>query len=347
MCIHRIILIILFIGDLVLETLLKTNRPPTDEEKAIIHESMAPTKAKLKVVEMQISDTMSHIQSLKHQVEQAEIKLQRLRDEQVVILETSKDHRRVLSTIRILPEDVLREICIDCVETSQPLLSYRHMPLPYVLAQVSSGMRRIVLETPIIWASMCVQIDSSCFGRFGDQVCTMLAQRIRQWFDRAVGKDLNVSIHEIDTSSQEYDPSCILLDALFSYSARWKELHFFCCDVVAAHIMRIARLTAIDVPMLQSVSICTDRWSTTPRHLTLSQSALLNIPTLKHLLLNTNIVAKFDVNWAALTSLTLCAYRSDCCYSQNEIVNILRQTKCLMACNVHVVGDRSTDHDRK
>ncbi len=306
---------------------------------------MAPTKAKLKVIQTQISETIEYIQELKAQVERNECKLQQLRDEEAAILETSKNHRRVLSTVRTLPEDILREICIDCVETSQPVLSYRRMPLPYVLAQVSRGMRRIVLETPIIWASMCVQIDSSCFGRFGDQVCTMLARSIRQWFDRAGDKALAVSIHEIDASRQKRDASYILLDALFSYSARWKELRFeSSCDVVATPIMRVAALTAVDVPMLQSISIHIDRWATTPQHFMLSQTALLKLPTLKHLLLDTDIVTKLYVNWAILTSITLRAHQADRCYPQTEVVNMLRKTRHLMSFNVHVVGDRLTLH---
>ncbi len=54
-------------------TLLKTNRPPTDQEKAIIHTSMAPASARLKVVREQISETMAHVQALQSRVEQAEI----------------------------------------------------------------------------------------------------------------------------------------------------------------------------------------------------------------------------------------------------------------------------------
>ena len=101
---------------------------------------MAPTSAKLKAVEGQISDTVSYIQELKSQVKQAEIKLQRHHDEKAAILETSADHRRALSPFRNIPEDVLWEICVACVESDIPTLCYRHMSLPYILAQISSGM---------------------------------------------------------------------------------------------------------------------------------------------------------------------------------------------------------------
>ncbi|KJA19047.1 hypothetical protein HYPSUDRAFT_144267, partial [Hypholoma sublateritium FD-334 SS-4] len=113
---------------------------------------MAPANAKLKGVEVQISEMMAHIQELKSQVEQAENKLQRLHEEEAAILESFADHRRVLSPFRNVPEDILREICIQaCVEGDIPALSYLGIPLPCVLAQICRGMRPIALTTPIIW----------------------------------------------------------------------------------------------------------------------------------------------------------------------------------------------------
>ncbi len=92
---------------------------------------MAPSSANLKAVEVQISETTAHIQALKLQLRRAEIKLLRLRKEEAAILETSKDHRSVLSTVRNLPDDVLREILIACVEDERPpILSYYERPLP-------------------------------------------------------------------------------------------------------------------------------------------------------------------------------------------------------------------------
>ena len=124
---------------------------------------MAPTNAKLKVVQGQICDTIAHIEALKLQVEQAETKLQRLREEEAAIQETFADHRRIFSPFRNLPEDVLREICITYVEMHMPTLTYRRnikpRPYhngPYVFTQISSEMRHIALTTPRLWATMNV-----------------------------------------------------------------------------------------------------------------------------------------------------------------------------------------------
>ncbi|KJA23697.1 hypothetical protein HYPSUDRAFT_569678 [Hypholoma sublateritium FD-334 SS-4] len=173
-----------------LEVLRKTNRPPTDQETAIILQSMAPTNAKLKVVEAQISDAIVHIKALKSQIEQADINLQRLREEEAAILETFTDHRRVFSPFRNLPEDVLREICVTYVEAGLPTLScHRSTPSPYILSQICRAMRHIALTTPTIWATMNVRIESLSFRHRGlaQGVYLIMARRASEWFERAGG----------------------------------------------------------------------------------------------------------------------------------------------------------------
>ena len=135
-------------GTAVLQRLLKTNQPPTDAERAIILESMAPTQAKLNVAREQISEMIAHIEVLKLQVEQAEIKLQRLREEEVAILETFADHDRVFSPFRTLPDDVLHEICAKCMQGEISRLSYGHNPMPYILSHICSSMRHVALTMP-------------------------------------------------------------------------------------------------------------------------------------------------------------------------------------------------------
>ncbi|KJA23694.1 hypothetical protein HYPSUDRAFT_137356, partial [Hypholoma sublateritium FD-334 SS-4] len=112
---------------------------------------MAPISAKLRVVEAQISETTALIQALKAQVKQAETKLRRLHAQAAALSETLAYHRRIFSPFRNIPEDLLREICIQACMGNMPTLSYHVNPAPYVLSQICSGMRRIVLTTPIVW----------------------------------------------------------------------------------------------------------------------------------------------------------------------------------------------------
>ncbi|KJA25392.1 hypothetical protein HYPSUDRAFT_199914 [Hypholoma sublateritium FD-334 SS-4] len=345
-------------SDSVLKSLLKTNRPPTNQETAIIRESMAPTNEKLKVVEAQISDTVAHIQALKAQVDQAEIKLQRLRQEEAAIWETFADHRRVFSPFRNLPEDILREICVACAEVDMPSLSYCSTPLPYRLAQISSGMRHVALTTPFIWSSMNVYIDPDMayYKRLDKPDYSILARTVREWLERSGQLALTVVIRDATASTAyswlrnvQTDPSNVLFDALLSYSARWKEIQFHSSrDVQSAAMTRIAELTAIDVPLLQSISLCLGGYVSGP---VFYNSPLLTIPTIRHITLDADHIQEFNVNWAFLTSVTLGGNFYRRFYSRNgtfhyrsAIARILQKTKCLEFCDIVVCPDRSEEH---
>ncbi len=287
---------------------------------------------------------MAHIHALESELSRAQFKLQFLRREEAAILETAKDHRSVLSAIRNLPEDVLRQILIACVgDAKPPILSYRPLPLPYRLAQISSGFRRIALSTPIIWASMDVQFDPFYYENLNSRDYSILAHMATEWFGRAGGLPLTVSIHCPSRSPYtnidygESDPSNILFDALLSFSARWRHFHFNYSDSqFSRRVLRIVTLKAEYVPILQSVSLCLDCSIPTA---VLSDIALFNTPTLRCVSLKTDNLRQIPVNWADLTAISLRGklYSSVNSYSKNEVARIFRETKCLVSCDI-VVG---------
>lgn len=294
-----------------------------------------------------IFETTAHIHALQWELSRAEFRLQFLRKEEAAILETAKDHRSVISAIRILPEDVLRQILIACVEDEKPpILSYRPIiPLPYRLAQISSGFRRIALSTPIIWASMDVQFDPFYYENLNTRDYSILAHMATEWFGRAGGLPLTVFIDcpsrspspHTNTEYGESDPSNILFDALFSFSARWRQIQFnYSDDRFSMRVLRIVTLKAADVPILQSVSLCLDCSIPTS---VLSNTALFNTPTLRCVSLKTNNLRQIPVNWTDLTAISLREklYSSDNSYSKNELTRIFRETKCLVSCDI-VVG---------
>ncbi len=156
---------------------------------------MVPINAKLKGLEEKISETVAYIEALKARVQRAEIKMRRLRQKEAALLESCKDQRRVLSTIRNLPEDVLREICVAYVNSDTPSLIHPNIPLPYRLAQISSGMRHITLTTPSLWKCMDIAVP------FGSHIVTeamysILAHKAHEWFGRAGALPLTLFIRD-------------------------------------------------------------------------------------------------------------------------------------------------------
>ena len=330
----------------VLQTLLKTNRPATDEERTIIQESIAPATAELETVKEQISESMARIQALKSQLEQAEIGLERLHEKEAAILESTAYHRGVLSSFRDFPEDVLREICLEFVEANISLLDFPHFRYgptlaPYKLMQICRGIRRIVLETPSIWACINLQINSS--HRADEAEFTTFISRARKWLQRAGRLALSIVVldfaYELDSEEDvQFNQASMLIDFLLTYSPRWKSVYFK-SQGNPTLITYIAALSTVNVPQLQSVSLQFQHDDSI-----FSNSTLLAVPTLEHLKLETSSIrmSDFTVNWEILTSLTLNGY---CCgsghdLSARDISLVLQKTKCLTFCNISVDYDQ-------
>ncbi len=300
----------------VLETLLQTNRPPTDEERETILDSMANIAAQSQAVEEQISEMTAQIAALHACVEQAEHRLQLLRDAEA-------DHQRVFAPFRRLPEDVLRSIGVACVHGYIPKLSFGYRPpMPYILLQICSALRRVALATPRIWAAMSIEI-LRVPSELRDPYA-VLGRRAIEWFGRAGALGLTVVVDDV-INGRDPDESNVFFDALLSFSPRWREFRFMSFRrALAVPLIRVAALTPADVPQLQSVSLSCMRPII---HSVLRRSQFLLTSTLRHLECPSQM---FPVNWAVLTSITL---RWE---TANEIGQVLQQTKCLEFCDIIV-----------
>ncbi len=322
-----------------------TVRLPNTDRKSI-QESVASTDVELEAVEAQVPLATAHVQVLESQLGQTETELQPcLRKQEAALLDTAAVHHQddFPNSFQNMPEDVIREICIACVGADPPILTSRMLPLPYMLMQICSGMRRIVLTSPSIWASIHIQLNEDFYFAPNEQLYTALVCEARKWFDRAGALALTIFVENLNNNYPSgtsdgtgTDPANILLDFLFSSSPRWKSI-CFSCSLVPTLITRIAALSATDIPQLRSVSLHFE-FNTA----VLSDSKLFTIPTLKHLTLQIpwNPFFHFAVHWALLTSLTLRACRRQIYGNPSamQLVGILQQTRRLSFCDVSV-GD--------
>ncbi len=260
------------------------------------------------------------------------------------ILETAADSHLVLSPspFQNMPEDVLREICIAFIGADFPTLASRVLPLPYKLMHISSELRRIVLTTPSIWASIHIQLAENRFAPPTKQLFTALVCEARKWFARAGCLPLNISVENLNNrypaprndDEPAIDPAHILLDFLLSLSHRWRSIHLS-CSLLHTLITGVVALTAADVPQLRSISLHFE-FNTD----VLSNSDFLTIPTMEHLTLKIRWGHSFDftVDWTLLTSLTLGGCRRRSHPSATEIAGILQRTRHLSFCDISI-GD--------
>ncbi len=338
-----------FLGNSVLEILLKTNRPPTDEEKAILDGATVPRNAKLKGLQAQISETVSRIQALNSQVEEATSKLWSLSKGGIGDL----DNRRKPSSCSLCHSNYTggrasRNLhCMRGRHHTQSMLSPNFVA--YNLAQISRGMRHIALNTPILWARMDVPYFHNC-NKIGIQGFYILARKATQWFKRAGQLPLTLSIEDptnpyakLELEGDHSEHSHILFNTVLRFSSRFKEIIFNSrCHSLSIPILNISALTAVDLPMLESVSLNIVAFNL---HLKLPSIGLLTLPTLKCLSLETEHLRGFEINWAVLTSVSLRGKDHRPCYTRNELAGIFQQTKRLVFCDVIVASDRAGDEN--
>ncbi len=312
--------------NLVPEDLLMSNRPPTNEERDIIQQSVAPFNAKLKYLGKEISNLKLNIQVVKAQVNQMKKELKRLCDQEVALLESSAAHRRTLSPFRTLPDDILREICIACIDDENYPSTSDVTSMPLVLARISSRMRTVALTTPVLWVNALIdyrrRYPPYTVGAY--EIAIKCAWIAKEWFQRAGEMALNISVKETNDDfihsrlEDSLETSRPLFDVLLSYSARWQKVEFDFATLSGPTLARIAALKATDVPLLQALSLNL-RHDTSAFH----RGTLLTIPTLKRLSLYTQKqdVAHFSVNWANLTALRI---RGKSWVPENAISSVAR-----------------------
>lgn len=322
--------------------MLENNEPPTVQERAIIQHCTPVIDAQYAAVKAQISEAEARIK-LNHP---AEIKLQSLYRSESRLYRISEAYLQVLAPIRNVPEDVIRLIFIACVDPkdllSGPILSL-YRPLPYTLCQISSGMRRIALTTPEIWTTINISVKRTLdCTQLNTWYYRKLAAKTRQWLDRA--GSLPFSVFFTDTTPSysgltdaQSDPSNILFSTMLSYSPRWNRIQVesICEDALPSpFITRIAALTAVDIPLLESITL----YLRCGLH-KLRNSPFLSVPTLRCLQIytdwNNNLdISNFSVNWSHLTSITIHGGKDNHVSSVYKIGKILRETKRLVFCDI-------------
>ncbi|KAJ7845416.1 hypothetical protein B0H14DRAFT_2203316, partial [Mycena olivaceomarginata] len=99
------------------------------------------------------------------------------------------DHEALISPIRQLPVDIIREIFIACIPTDQnPVMSVKMAPL--LLSRICSGWRTIALSTPRLWSSIHVPEPHAKLPQYVRDGCLQL---MKTWLTRSGGLPLSIS----------------------------------------------------------------------------------------------------------------------------------------------------------
>ncbi|CAA7262161.1 unnamed protein product [Cyclocybe aegerita] len=117
----------------------------------------APTETEVEELKNILRDPDTQLRALDEQIVQKE--LDGLRKRRIALLESTRNHRTLLSLIRRIPQELLQDIFLACLpEDRNPSMSTDEAPM--LLTRVSSYWRQVALTTPQLWAKIYILIPS-------------------------------------------------------------------------------------------------------------------------------------------------------------------------------------------
>ncbi|KAJ7160159.1 hypothetical protein C8R46DRAFT_956340 [Mycena filopes] len=147
-------------------------------------------------------------------------------------------HSALISPIRQLPSDVLREIFLACIPTKgNAVMSAREAPL--LLGRICSVWRIIALSTPRLWASLHIAEPDTDLPLSLYNGCLRL---VTTWLNRSGALPLSISFHR-----RGHTGASPFFDALVTFSPRWKHISLSGQPQIL--------LSRADVPLLESIEI--------------------------------------------------------------------------------------------
>ncbi|KAJ7679227.1 hypothetical protein DFH06DRAFT_1166064 [Mycena polygramma] len=244
------------------EHLLHTNAAPTDQQCASIREHI-------------LVQPLRDLNALDEEMKRLRRSINELNTKRVALAADIDAHLALLTPVRHLPDDILREIFMSSLPTTHnAVMASREAP--FLLCHVASRWRNIALSTPQLWSSLHLVIP--------DQPRSQnIYALVEQWLARSGTLPLSISV-AISSSMNSEVVTASPLDLLVAVSNRWKSVEFAASpDYRGDWLCRsLSALHPADVPILTSFkfnsadkTMLSSPFLATP---TLSSVSLLFIP---------------------------------------------------------------------
>ncbi|KAJ7643769.1 hypothetical protein FB45DRAFT_1052660 [Roridomyces roridus] len=287
---------------------LNTNFVPSDSEVKQLHALLQEPVAELARLDALISHLVAQKASL-----------------QVVV----DSHRALLSPIRRIPEDVLREIFISCLPDDHDAL-IEVTEAPMLLGRICGLWRRVANSTPRLWSS--VYIPPLVSGANGIEPPKGMEQRLgmllQAWFDRSGLCSLSVSLAQ--PRDQDEVPSVVLAQ-LLRVSRRLRSFRY---EGSGSGLSALLQLGAEQLPMLESILMDGLRGSRWPPPV-LDHSNIFCIPALRRLSLQgeVNLLA-LPIAWAQLTEINSDCVSNHTSLTPDDALEVLHRCTKLVRCRL-------------
>ncbi|KAJ3502967.1 hypothetical protein NLJ89_g8648 [Agrocybe chaxingu] len=179
---------------------LHTNHTPSHSEIVLINEHIRIPKQRLAEIDTERARLLATLQTLSK--------------EKTALTRYILPHA-VLISMRPVPDDILREIFLHCLNHPHASTMDAHRP-PLLLGRVCSRWRTLVYATPVMWENFNIAIGSRGRRNFN-------GLGIQQWLSRPREVVLSVSVRERAVDRSEYTLQAYL-DKIFQFSEKIREM---------------------------------------------------------------------------------------------------------------------------
>ncbi|KAF8184483.1 hypothetical protein BJ912DRAFT_974993 [Pholiota molesta] len=234
---------------------LCTNYVPTSQDRDHIRDILVEPQIRLGKVDNKIYELEQALEALK--------KGRKNLDDEI------QQHKRLLSPIRRLPDDMLREIFLACLPgTHNAVMDCEEAPL--LLGLVCNRWRLLAYSTPSLWASLHIPLPSlrgmpyrsaetAGYYEAYDGRIEKHYTAIHNWLLRSGSCPLSISFHTpLDNLAQLYEAySQRYLNIILLFSNRWHDLEM---SVSVGHLSdRMASIPTTSVPILTHLRLIFSR----------------------------------------------------------------------------------------
>ncbi|KAJ7312512.1 hypothetical protein DFH08DRAFT_943647 [Mycena albidolilacea] len=183
--------------------LLNSNEPPNDSDSVFIQSVISKADAPLAYLDKEILKVQE--------------KLRQMEDERAALSSYWRRNRGILSPLRRMPPELLREIFSWALPSNAEALDVGRFDIgqaPWLLTQISSRWRAIALSTPSLWSRIAIDYSRS--------------QGISPWPLSPIKAQPDYSrklkIHFYASREVDSRPQIDMFKLLSEHSARWEKL---------------------------------------------------------------------------------------------------------------------------
>lgn len=267
-----------------------------------------PNDAEIQELKHCVSEQLQRLKAIEDETALLELRLQHLHTERADIHASIAGHLSLLSPMRHLPVDLLREIFIACLpENRNPTLCSDEGPM--LLTRICSYWRNVALTTPRLWAALHIPIPQPEFmmaiPEQDSEKLEMAAQRrcvgVKEFLSRSGSLPLRISTHF--RQDPNYAHATPLLKYIIQLAARWRDVAFLGASASFSQIREIQS----DLPQLRSLQLNLSGGDAEPSIVSWKDSKLFKSEGLHSFSITSSHgdVMDFPLRWSQLTDLTL------------------------------------------